>query len=74
MTFNNKVCIQYEIPERTRLFLILNYTRRNVRSYRKERDKKEDTTISRNKTSNKKRHTKKLRTRILKEIMDIPGR
>ena len=74
MTLNNKVCIQYEILKRTRLFLISNCIRRNTRSHRKERDEKEDTTISQNKTSNKKRHVREPRTRILKETINISER
>ena len=74
MTFNNKVYIQYEISRRTRLFLISNYIRRNVKSHRKERDEKGDTTINRNKINNKRRHARESRTRIPKETMNISRR
>ena len=74
MTLNNEVHVQHETSERTRLLLILNCIRRNVRSHRKERDEKEDVTISQNKTDNKRRHVGEPRTRIPKETMNIPGR
>ena len=74
MTLNNGVRVQHEIPRRTGLLSISNCIRRNTESYYKERNEKGDTTISRNKTNNKKGHARKLYTRISKETMNIPGR
>ena len=74
MTLNNKVYVQREISREIRLLFISNYIRRNVKSYYKERNEKRNTTISRSKTNNKKRHARKPRTRILKKTINISER
>ena len=71
MTFNNKICIQHEILERIRLFFILNRIRKNVKSYYKKRNEKENITTYRDKINNKKRYAEKLHIRILKETINI---
>ena len=71
MTLNNEVHVQRKTLKRTRLFFILNRIRKNVKSHYEKRNKKENTTIYRDKTDNKRRHIKKSYIRILRRIINI---
>ena len=71
MTFNNRVYIQRKITKRTKLFFLLNNVWENIRGHDKKENKKKNTTDHRDKIDNKKRYTKKPRTRILKEVINI---
>ena len=74
MVFNNGIRIQYKIPERIGLFFIPNGIREDIRSHDKKGNEKEDITTYWDKTDIKKEYTRELRTRILKETINISGR
>ena len=67
MTPDDGIRIQFEISKRTRLFLLLNCIRRNIRSHDKKEDKKRNTIDRRNKINIKKRRTRKSYIRISKK-------
>ena len=71
MTFNNKIRIQRKITRRIEFFLILNNIWENTKSYNKKENKKRNIVSHRNKIDIKREHTRKLYTRILKEIISI---
>ena len=74
MTFNDGVRIQRKTSERTRLFLLLDCIQENTRDYDKKENEKKNTTSRRDKIDIKKERTRKSRTRILKETMNISRR
>ena len=74
MTFNNEIYVQYEIIKRIEFLFILNNIRENIESYNKKENKKKNITSYRSKTDIKKEHTRKLRIKILKRIINISRR
>ena len=74
MTSDNEVRLQRKISERIGLLFLFDRVRKNTRSYNKEKNKKRNTTNHRNKTDTKREYTRKPRTRISKETINISGR
>ena len=74
MTFNNEIRVQRKTARKTRFLFILNSIQRKIKSHDKKENKKKNVTSYRDRINIKKRYTRKPRTEILKETINILGR